>query len=46
MRCSDKRPAALLSLLLDNLDRITADLEAGSVVVFEDSRIRVRRLPI
>jgi len=40
-----KAVAALLPLLLTHLPTISADLEAGAVVVFEDWRIRVRRLP-
>lgn len=32
--------------LLSNLDEIAADLEAGAIVVFTDSSIRVRRLPL
>jgi predicted nuclease of predicted toxin-antitoxin system len=41
-----KRPDAQVSLLLVNLDAIAEDLVAGSVVVFERSRIRIRKLPI
>ncbi len=41
-----KRPDAQLTLLLDNLDSIAEDLAVGSAVVFEHSRIRVRRLPV
>jgi predicted nuclease of predicted toxin-antitoxin system len=41
-----KSVEALLPLLLANLARIAPDLEAGSVAVLEDTRIRVRQLPI
>lgn len=41
-----RRASALVSLMLDNLDAVTDDLEAGAVVVIQDQRIRVRRLPI
>lgn len=45
-RCTDKRPYSLLSLLKANLPEIKDPLTAGSIVVFEDSRIRIRALPI
>ena len=33
-------------VLLENLDAIAPDLQGGAVVVFDDARIRVRRLPL
>lgn len=36
----------LLRLLLDNLDAFQSALDAGAIVVIEDSRIRIRSLPI
>ncbi|MDX2145731.1 MAG: DUF5615 family PIN-like protein [Rhodospirillaceae bacterium] len=41
-----RRPEAQADLLLDNLPAIGDGLKDGSVVVFEDARIRIRRLPI
>jgi predicted nuclease of predicted toxin-antitoxin system len=41
-----RRAPELVALLLDNLDAVADDLEAGAVVAIEDQRIRVRRLPI
>jgi hypothetical protein len=32
--------------VLANLDAVVEDLEAGAVVVLDDARVRVRRLPI
>ncbi len=45
-RGSDKHPKIQLSLLLKHLSEIREDLGQGSIVVFEDNRIRVRKLPI
>jgi predicted nuclease of predicted toxin-antitoxin system len=44
-RCRLKSPERLLPLFLKQLPRFLEDLDAGAVVVIEDSRIRVRRLP-
>jgi len=45
-RCTDKRPQSQVSLLLSHLSEIKDALIAGSIVVFEDDRIRIRALPI
>jgi predicted nuclease of predicted toxin-antitoxin system len=45
-RCTDKRPQSQLSLLLSHISEIKDALIAGSIVVFEDNRIRIRSLPI
>lgn len=45
-RQHDRRASVQAQLLLDNLDAVTDDLEAGAVVVLTESRVRVRRLPL
>lgn len=44
-RRTDKTPRGLVQCLLANLAQIREHLEQGSVVVIEDTRVRVRRLP-
>lgn len=43
---TQRRPQLQAESLLSNLDAIKGDLTAGSVVVIEPSRIRVRSLPL
>ncbi|RMF65126.1 MAG: hypothetical protein D6743_08375 [Calditrichaeota bacterium] len=45
-RQTDKRPSSQIVFLLNQLPTLKDDLLTGCVVVFEDSRIRVRPLPI
>ena len=45
-RRSSRRPDNQLAFLLANLASLRISLEEGSIVVLEDTRIRVRSLPI
>ncbi len=45
-RCQIKSTEAIAKLLTVNLPAIIDEFGAGAIVVFEDTRIRIRRLPI
>ena len=45
-RSSQRRPEAQLALLLANLPGVASLIERGSIVVFEEGRVRTRLLPI
>ena len=41
-----RRPEQQIRLLISNIKSIQKDLENGSIIVFEQERIRVRSLPL
>ncbi|OGP93482.1 MAG: hypothetical protein A2156_11320 [Deltaproteobacteria bacterium RBG_16_48_10] len=45
-RGSDRRPEKQVALLLLNFPNIEKVLEQGSIVIFEQTRVRIRPLPI
>lgn len=45
-RTVDRRAGRLVAVLLENLEQVEVALQEGAVVVLEDSRVRVRRLPL
>lgn len=45
-RSTERNPDRQVKLLLTNLPAIQKDLEKGSIIVFEQTRIRIRPLPI
>ena len=46
LRESDKKPHRQAARIIENLPFIQNDLRQGAIVVFEDHRIRIRKLPI
>jgi predicted nuclease of predicted toxin-antitoxin system len=45
-RSAERRPQRQIQILLLNLENVEQALQEGSIVVFEQSRVRVRTLPI
>ena len=45
-RETGRTPARQLELLLANLSAVSEAAEEGSIIVFDEARIRIRRLPI
>ena len=45
-RAANRRVIAQAAVILDNLDAVHADLDAGAVVVLSETTLRIHRLPI
>jgi len=45
-RGTERRPEQQIRLFMSNINEIQGDLEQGSVIVFEQNRIRIRSLPL
>ncbi len=45
-RVSQRRPDAQVALMVANLPNVADLLDQGSIIVFEETRIRTRRLPL
>lgn len=45
-RETGRSPQAQIELLLANLNAVKAAADEGSIIVFDENRIRIRRLPI
>lgn len=45
-RASNRRAAEQAEIILDNLEVVRADLDAGAIVVLGEATLRIRRLPI
>lgn len=45
-RTASRRARDITQLLTENLGKVTKELDGGAVVVFESTRLRVRRLPL